>query len=259
LTPGQLAAQANEAEAVLDRALEQVGNLGDAERRGVVPGCPLATSPPAVSRSSSIKRRPGMNILLVGSGGREHCSGVEARAIPPIAARRHALTRARVIRASPGTPSSQRSTCQATDDGRRVLAIQRIGLVVIGPEAPLVDGLADTLRARAIAVFGPSKAAAQLEGSKAFTKALCDRAGIPTAGYAHTDLARRRAGGARPVRAPYVLKADGLAAGKGVVIAETRPRPKPASADMFGGALGQAGAEVVIEEFMEGEEVSFFA
>ncbi len=134
-----------------------------------------------------------------------------------------------------------------------------IGLVVIGPEAPLVDGLSDSLRAAGVPVFGPSQAAAQLEGSKGFTKDLCARAGIPTAGYVRTSsLEEARAALAR-FAAPYVLKADGLAAGKGVVIAETLTEAEDALADMFGGAFGSAGAEVVIEEFMTGEEASFFA
>jgi len=134
-----------------------------------------------------------------------------------------------------------------------------IGLVVIGPEAPLVDGLSDALRAAGVPVFGPSQAAAQLEGSKGFTKDLCARAGIPTAGYVRTaSLEEARAALAR-FAAPYVLKADGLAAGKGVVIAETLADAEEALADMFGGAFGGAGAQVVIEEFMAGEEASFFA
>lgn len=134
-----------------------------------------------------------------------------------------------------------------------------IGLVVIGPEAPLVDGLSDSLREAGVPVFGPSQAAAQLEGSKGFTKDLCARAGIPTAGYVRTaSLEEARAALAR-FAAPYVLKADGLAAGKGVVIAGTLAEAEAALADMFGGQFGAAGAEVVIEEFMEGEEASFFA
>lgn len=134
-----------------------------------------------------------------------------------------------------------------------------IGLVVIGPEAPLVDGLSDALRAAGFPVFGPSQAAAQLEGSKGFTKDLCARAGIPTAGYVRTaSLEEARTALAR-FAAPYVLKADGLAAGKGVVIAETLAEAEAALADMFGGGFGAAGAEVVIEEFMAGEEASFFA
>lgn len=134
-----------------------------------------------------------------------------------------------------------------------------IDLVVVGPEAPLVDGLSDALRVAGVPVFGPSQAAAQLEGSKGFTKDLCARAGIPTAGYVRTSsLEEARAALAR-FAAPYVLKADGLAAGKGVVIAETLADAEETLADMFGGGFGGAGAQVVIEEFMEGEEASFFA
>jgi len=149
----------------------------------------------------------------------------------------------------------------ATDHGAVIAfcADKAIDLVVIGPEAPLVDGLSDSLRAAGVPVFGPSQAAAQLEGSKGFTKDLCARAGIPTAGYVRTSsLEDARAALAR-FQPPYVLKADGLAAGKGVVIAETLPEAEAALADMFGGGFGTAGAEVVIEEFMVGEEASFFA
>jgi len=138
-------------------------------------------------------------------------------------------------------------------------AARQIGFVVIGPEAPLVDGLADSLRGAGLSVFGPSRAAAQLEGSKGFTKDLCERAGIPTAGYVRAaSLAEARAALDR-FSPPYVLKADGLAAGKGVVIAQYREEADAALADMFGGQFGEAGAEVVIEEFMQGEEASFFA
>ena len=135
----------------------------------------------------------------------------------------------------------------------------RIGLVVVGPEAPLVDGLADSLRGEGFAVFGPSRAAAQLEGSKGFTKDLCRRAGIPTAGYVRTTSLAQAVEALATFAPPYVLKADGLAAGKGVVIAATRGEAETALEDMFGGQFGAAGAEVVIEEFMEGEEASFFA
>jgi len=167
--------------------------------------------------------------------------------------------------ATPGNPGiAQHATCFDTDvtDHELVVAFceqESIGLVVIGPEAPLVDGLADSLRAEGFAVFGPSAAAAQLEGSKGFTKDLCARAGIPTAGYVRTsslEQARAALDGFKP---PFVLKADGLAAGKGVVIAEDRPAAEAALAEMFDGAFGDAGAEVVIEEFMHGEEASFFA
>lgn len=148
-----------------------------------------------------------------------------------------------------------------TDHGAVIAfcADQQIGLVVVGPEAPLVDGLSDSLRTAGVPVFGPSQAAAQLEGSKGFTKDLCARAEIPTAGYVRTaSLEESRAALAR-FQPPYVLKADGLAAGKGVVIAATFAEAEETLADMFGGAFGGAGAQVVIEEFMEGEEASFFA
>lgn len=134
-----------------------------------------------------------------------------------------------------------------------------IALVVIGPEAPLVAGLADDLRAEGIAVFGPSKAAAQLEGSKGFTKDLCARADIPTARYERATSLEAAWGALKHFDAPFVLKADGLAAGKGVVIAETREEAQQALSEMFDGRFGSAGSEVVIEEFMAGEEASFFA
>lgn len=167
--------------------------------------------------------------------------------------------------AAPGNPGiAEEAECAALNvsDHGAVIAFceaKAIGLVVIGPEAPLVDGLSDSLRAAGVPVFGPSQAAAQLEGSKGFTKDLCARAGIPTAGYVRTaSLAEARAAITR-FQPPYVLKADGLAAGKGVVIAETLAEAEAALADMFAGAFGAAGAEVVIEEFMHGEEASFFA
>ncbi len=167
--------------------------------------------------------------------------------------------------AAPGNPGiADHAECVALDvkDHRAVVAFCRehaVDLVVIGPEAPLVDGLADALRAAGIAAFGPSAAAAQLEGSKGFTKDLCARAGIPTAGYVRTSSLEEATAALARFAAPYVLKADGLAAGKGVVIAESRAEAEAALAEMFGGQFGAAGAEVVIEEFMVGEEASFFA
>ena len=134
-----------------------------------------------------------------------------------------------------------------------------VDLLVIGPEAPLVDGLADSLREAGVAVFGPSAKAAQLEGSKGFTKDMCARASIPTGGYIRTTSLDQAVAALEDYSAPYVLKADGLAAGKGVVIAQTRTDAEAALADMFGGRFGEAGAEVVIEEFLDGEEASFFA
>ena len=141
----------------------------------------------------------------------------------------------------------------------RISAAQRaIDLVVVGPEAPLVAGLADDLRAAGIRVFGPSKAAAQLEGSKGFTKDLCARYGIPTAAYGRfTDLAAASAY-IRAQGAPIVVKADGIAAGKGVTVAMTVDEALAAVEACLGGAFGAAGAEVVIEEFLDGEEASFF-
>ncbi len=136
---------------------------------------------------------------------------------------------------------------------------QRIGLIVVGPEAPLVDGLTDSLRAAGFSVFGPSRAAAQLEGSKGFTKDLCERAGIPTAGYVRAKSLDEARAALAKFGAPVVIKADGLAAGKGVVVAMTIAEAEAAVDDMFDGAFGAAGAEVVVEEFMTGEEASFFA
>ncbi len=167
--------------------------------------------------------------------------------------------------AAPGNPGiADHAECVALEvkDHRAVVAFCRehaVDLVVIGPEAPLVDGLADALCAAGIAAFGPSAAAAQLEGSKGFTKDLCARAGIPTAGYVRTSSLEEATAALARFAAPYVLKADGLAAGKGVVIAESRAEAEAALAEMFGGQFGAAGAEVVIEEFMAGEEASFFA
>jgi len=195
----------------------------------------------------------------VGSGGREHALAWK------LAQSRLIARGAGALYATPGNPGiAEHAELVALDlathdDVVALCGEKSIGLVVIGPEVPLVDGLADSLRAAGIAVFGPSRAAAQLEGSKRFTKALCDRAGIPTASYAHTTSLGEALEALGRFAPPFVLKADGLAAGKGVVIAETRPQAEAALADMFGGALGQAGAEVVIEEFMHGEEVSFFA
>lgn len=136
---------------------------------------------------------------------------------------------------------------------------QEIGLVVVGPEAPLVDGIADSLRAAGVPVFGPSAKAAQLEGSKGFTKDLCSEANIPTAGYVRCTSADAALAALADFSIPVVVKADGLAAGKGVIIAMTKDEAEEAIRDMFGGSFGASGAEVVLEEFMEGEEASFFA
>ena len=191
----------------------------------------------------------------MGGGGREHALAWKLAQSP-------SLTR---LYAAPGNPGiAEHAELVALDsaDHPAVAAFchaHAIALVVIGPEAPLVAGLADDLRQAGIAVFGPSRAAAQLEGSKGFTKDLCQRAGIPTARYVRATSLAQAQRELLAFQAPFVLKADGLAAGKGVVIAETLAEAEAALADMFGGAFGQAGAEVVIEEFLRGEEVSFFA
>ncbi|RIV86503.1 phosphoribosylamine--glycine ligase [Aurantiacibacter zhengii] len=200
-----------------------------------------------------------MNILVLGGGGREHALCWKLAQSAAIAKDGGKLY------AAPGNPGiaecAELVTLDEKDHGAVVSFCEEnaIGLVVIGPEAPLVDGLADSLRAANVAVFGPSKAAAQLEGSKNFTKALCDKAGIPTAGYVHCTSLEQAKAALATFSPPFVLKADGLAAGKGVVIAENEEHAHEALEDMFGGAFGDAGAEVVIEEFMEGEEASFFA
>ena len=163
--------------------------------------------------------------------------------------------------AAPGNPGiAQHATCVALDATDHAAVIdfvraQAIGLVVIGPEAPLVDGLADTLRAAGVPVFGPDKAAAQLEGSKGFTKDLCRRADIPTAGYVRVDNRRdAEAALAATFGYPVVIKADGLAAGKGVVIATSEAE----AAQAFDAMFAQGDAPVVLEEFLEGEEASLF-
>ena len=192
-----------------------------------------------------------MNVLLLGSGGREHALAWKL-------AQSNGLD---TLYAAPGNPGiAAHATCvalNATDHAAVVAFVKdhAIGLVVVGPEAPLVDGLADSLRAEGIPVFGPSKAAAQLEGSKGFTKDLCRRADIPTAGYVRVNtLAEAQAALAGTFGLPVVIKADGLAAGKGVTVAFTKAEAEGAITDLF----SVPGAEVVIEEFLEGEEASLF-
>ena len=196
-----------------------------------------------------------MNILLLGSGGREHALAWKLAASPSCSK----------LFAAPGNPGiAECADIVAMDiaDHKAVIAFcheNAVELVVVGPEAPLVAGLADDLRAEGFAVFGPGKGAAQLEGSKGFTKDLCARANIPTARYERVTSLEAAWGALKNFNAPFVLKADGLAAGKGVVIAETREEAQHALSEMFDGRFGSAGSEVVIEEFMRGEEASFFA
>jgi phosphoribosylamine--glycine ligase len=135
----------------------------------------------------------------------------------------------------------------------------RIDLVVVGPEAPLCAGIVDDLESVGVKAFGPSRAAAQLEGSKGFTKDLCRANRIPTAAYERFKDGPAAKAYIRSHRAPIVVKADGLAAGKGVIVAQSEPEAEAAVDMMFGGGLGEAGGEVVIEEFLDGEEASFFA
>jgi len=196
-----------------------------------------------------------MNILLLGSGGREHALAWKLAQSP----------RCDALYAAPGNPGIAAHATLVDIDARNhdtVIQFCRsraIGLIVIGPEAPLVDGLADSLRSAGFAVFGPSAAAAQLEGSKGYTKDLCVEANIPTAGFLRCTSAAQALSALPGFGLPVVIKADGLAAGKGVVIAETDADAQAAIDDMFGGGFGAAGAEVVLEQFLIGEEASFFA
>ncbi len=196
-----------------------------------------------------------MNVLLLGGGGREHALAWKLAQSP-------SLTTLYAAPGNPGIAECAKLVAINADNHEAVALfckVNDIALVVVGPEAPLVDGLADNLRGEGVAVFGPSQAAAQLEGSKGFTKDLCEHAGIPTGAYIRaTSLEEARAALTR-FTPPYVLKADGLAAGKGVVITDGIEQAEIALADMFGGQFGEAGAEVVIEEFLTGEEASFFA
>ena len=195
-----------------------------------------------------------MNVLLIGSGGREHALAWKLAASP-------LLTK---LYAAPGNPGiAQEAECAELDVSNHAAVIafakdMAIDLVVVGPEAPLVAGIADDLTAAGIRVFGPSRAAAQLEGSKGFTKDLCARFDIPTAAYGRFNNAPKAKAYARSVGAPIVIKADGLAAGKGVTVAMTMTEALDAIDACFEGAFGAAGAEVVVEAFLEGEEASFF-
>lgn len=196
-----------------------------------------------------------MNVLLLGSGGREHALAWALSASPLLTKLFCAPGNAGiadVAQCIPIDPTNQDSIIQFCRD-------ERIQLVVIGPEAPLVAGLGDALGAAGIRYFGPTKNAAQLEGSKGFTKDLCRTAGIPTAAYGRFMDAQAAKTYLAAQSLPIVVKADGLAAGKGVIIAATREEAEAAVDACLSGAFGSAGAEVVIEEFLHGEEASFFA
>lgn len=195
-----------------------------------------------------------MNILILGGGGREHSLAWAVMQNPKCD---------RLIVAPGNAGIAKIADCAELDidDGGAVVVFAEenaIDFVIVGPEAPLAAGVSDRLRAAGILVFGPSGAAARLEASKAFTKQICDAAGAPTAAYGHFTDAPSAKAYVQDQGAPIVIKADGLAAGKGVIIAETEAEALAAVDDMFSGAFGAAGAEVVIEEFMTGEEASFF-
>ncbi|WP_411891709.1 phosphoribosylamine--glycine ligase [Yoonia sp. SDW83-1] len=195
-----------------------------------------------------------MNILILGSGGREHSLAWAIKQNPK-------CDRLLVAPGNAGIAAIAECADINILDGGAVATFAEenaIDFVVVGPEAPLAAGVADRLRAAGLSVFGPSQDAAQLEASKSFTKAICDAAGAPTAAYAHFTDAEAARAYIRKQGAPIVVKADGLAAGKGVIVAMSEDEALSAIDDMFDGSFGDAGAEVVIEEFMEGEEASFF-
>jgi phosphoribosylamine---glycine ligase len=196
-----------------------------------------------------------MHILLLGSGGREHALAWKIAASPLV-------TR---LWCAPGNAGiAQEAECVSLDiaDHAAVIAFCKtnaVHLVVVGPETPLVAGIVDDLAAAGIKAFGPNGQAAQLEGSKGFTKDLCREFDIPTGAYERFNNAADALAYARAQGAPIVVKADGLAAGKGVVVATTLAEAEAAIARMFEGGFGAAGAEVVIEECLVGREISFFA
>lgn len=196
-----------------------------------------------------------MNILVLGSGGREHALCWKIARSPMVD----------MLYCAPGNGGiGDVASCVDLDMSDHAAVIHfcremEIDFVVVGPEAPLVAGLVDDLTREGILAFGPTKGGAQLEGSKGFTKDVCAKYNIPTAAYGRFDSAEAAKAYVSKQGAPIVVKADGLAAGKGVIIAQTVAEAHEAIDDMFGGSFGAAGAEVVIEEFMTGEEASFFA
>jgi len=196
-----------------------------------------------------------MKILIVGGGGREHALAWKCAQSP----------RVHEVIVAPGNAGTAlepkvRNVDIPADDIEALLDFavrEDIGLTIVGPEGPLVAGIVDRFAALGRACFGPSRAAARLEGSKAFTKEFLLRHGIPTASYAAFDRKNFDPAYIRAQRLPVVVKADGLAAGKGVVICETHESAIAAATGMLGGSFGSAGHSIVIEEFLNGEEVSF--
>ena len=198
---------------------------------------------------------PAVNVLLIGGGGREHALAWKLKQSP-------LLDRLYCAPGNAGIEEVAECVALDVDDHAAVASFCKdndIGLVVIGPEVPLVAGLTDDLEAEGIKVFGPSRAAAALEGSKGFTKNLCSKYGIPTARYHRFTEPDPALFYVMGQDLPIVIKADGLAAGKGVIIAETIEQASQAIDDFFLGVFGNAGKEIVIEEFLDGEEASFFA
>ncbi|ASX10768.1 MULTISPECIES: phosphoribosylamine--glycine ligase [Aeromonas] len=197
-----------------------------------------------------------MKVLIIGNGGREHALAWKAKQSPLV-------TRVFVAPGNAGTAheGSIENVAISATDIPALLAFakeQRIGLTIVGPEAPLVKGVVDAFRAEGLAIFGPTAAAAQLEGSKAFAKDFLARHAIPTAEYQNFTEVEPALAYLREKGTPIVIKADGLAAGKGVIVAMTLSEAEEAVRDMLSGnAFGDAGARVVIEEFLEGEEASF--
>ena len=195
-----------------------------------------------------------MNVLLIGSGGREHALAYKISSSPLLGK----------LFCAPGNPGTLTLGDNIELDVKNHKAVvefckeNTVELVVIGPEAPLVDGLADSLRDNGLLVVGPSKLAARLEGSKGFTKDLCAKYNIPTGAYQRFKNANEAKDYIRKKGAPIVIKADGLAAGKGVTVALTIGEALDAVDACFDGAFGKAGIEIVVEEFLEGEEASFF-
>jgi phosphoribosylamine--glycine ligase len=207
-----------------------------------------------LNRQALAKKGQTMKVLLIGSGGREHALAWKLAQSP-------LLTRLYAAPGNPGIAAHAELVGVDTEDNDAVAGFclaEGIDFVVVGPEAPLVAGLADRLRRDGIAVFGPSAAAAQLEGSKGFTKDICARYDIPTGAYQRFDDAGKAKAYILAEGAPIVVKADGLAAGKGVTVAMTLEEAIAAVDDCFDGAFGSAGAEVVVEAFLDGEEASFF-
>ncbi len=195
-----------------------------------------------------------MNILILGSGGREHALAWAVKQNPK-------CDRLIVAPGNAGIAQMAEVADFNILDGVEVVTFceeNAIDFVIIGPEAPLAAGIADATRAAGVLTFGPSADAARLEASKAFTKEICDACGAPTAAYARFTEAGPAKDYVRKTGAPIVIKADGLAAGKGVIVAMVEAEALAAIDDMFAGEFGAAGAEVVIEEFMAGEEASFF-